>query len=126
MADLPIPTLVSHLRDKYTKHLQTLHKQTKNAKLNAKQRAEADKQLQLDKTFYGFTEFCENYLSTVNPAVQTWFAGEGVGLILADQTRVVLAQSSIPALSGTTTNMQEDSSVAITKGEGLGTGRLPV
>lgn len=65
-----------------------------------------------------FVAWAERYLAETNPPVSTWFPGQGVGLVMADQSRVVVAASSVPAETGQMQN--KAGGVPISDGKGFG------
>lgn len=122
-APKPIPTLLAYLTGVYKEALQKGSETATGpitegmpvARSTAIKTAQA--QFQKLKSFTGFIEFCENHLEEVNPPIQTWFPGQGVGLVLADGTRVVISRGAEAPVDG---GMQQDTSMPITTGDGMG------
>lgn len=117
-----IETIMSRLVIEYKKYLKEFAKEESEDK---KKGGSASLALIAARTFDGFISFCEDYLAEINPPTTTWFPGNGVGLILADSTRVVISKSALPEDAGATGQieageMQDDNSVPITTGEGIG------
>ena len=110
MAETLILTLMSRLKVEYLNHLQEQGK----SDLPVEQAIAVD----------GFADFCERYLSGMNKPATVWYADDGIGLIMADQTRVTLnRQDPLKANSG---QMQPSGAVDVMEGKGFGNGGVPI
>jgi hypothetical protein len=105
---MTLPTLMTHLNREYEKFIRNLD--------------------QLSRPKYagveGFSHFCEKYLAEINPAIESFFPANSIGLRLADNTRVVLAGGPGVQASG---QMQDSQSVGVTTGdESIAAGEIPI
>jgi len=93
-----IPTLTQHLKAQYDKFFANLPPIARPSYVGIN----------------GYLAFCEKYLGEINPAVEMYYPGNNLGLILADRTIVTLAETPESQATG---QMEESSAVPVTTGD---------